>query len=154
MSQIISIDALDTWIGRDLGASDWLTIDQAGVNQFADATGDHQFIHVDPEAATPIFGGTIAHGFLTLSLCVSLMGEMMLEPEGHGQWINYGLNKVRFIAPVLTGSRVRLAMTCEDIAVKKPGVYLLTYTMTLEIEGSDKPAYVAEFLMMSVGASA
>ena len=150
MPNVVSIEELKQSEGTQLKPSSWMTIDQERVNQFADATGDHQFIHVDPERAEPIFGGTIAHGYLTLSLSVHLLSEHMLEPEGHKQWINYGLNKVRFVAPVLTGSKVRLQTKVTSVTEKKPGIWLLGYEITMEIEGGEKPAYVAEFLMMSV----
>ncbi len=150
MPQRVTLAELASFAGKDLGHSEWVQIDQPRVNQFADATGDHQFIHVDPERATPLFGGTIAHGFLTLSMSVTLLDPLLLEPEGHGSWINYGLNKVRFVAPVLTGKRVRLAVKVAEITEKRPGTWLFTYDVALEIEGEAKPAYIAQLLLMSV----
>ena len=122
--------------GRDLGASDWLSIEQDRVDRFADATGDHQWIHVDPERAkTGPFGTTIAHGYLTLSLVIPLWTKL-LTIEGIGMAVNYGLNKVRFPAPVPVGSRIRLAArVAEARAVAGDGV---------EIDGGAKPAAVAQ----------
>ena len=136
-------------IGEDLGASDWKLIDQAMINQFADVTGDHQFIHVNPELAkqTP-FGGTIAHGFLTLSLIASLMPEDAIVLEGIKMGVNYGFEKVRFLQPVPTGSRVRARhklVGCED---KGGGRFLVTTEVTVEIEGQNKPAIIASWLGM------
>lgn len=150
MPKKVAVSELAGYAGKALGHSEWVHIDQERVNLFADATGDHQFIHVDPERATPLFGGTIAHGFLTLSMSVTLLDPLLLEPEGHGSWINYGLNKVRFIAPVRTGKKVRLAVKVADVTEKRPGTWLFTYDVALEIEGEDKPGYIAQLLLMSV----
>lgn len=139
--------------GRDLGVSEWLEIDQDRVNAFADVTEDHQFIHVDPEAAaqTP-FGGTIAHGFLTLSLLPRLTAGMTILPDGMVMGINYGLNRVRFLAPVKVGKRIRARATVADVQEKGPGQFLVTTDVTVEIEGEDKPALVAEWLGLFVTA--
>jgi acyl dehydratase len=135
--------------GKDLGYSDWLTIDQARINLFAEATGDFQFIHVDPvKAAQTPFGSTIAHGFLSLSLMPRLMESLLVVPEGMQMAINYGLDSVRFIQPVKVDSRVRLKVTLAQVTEKKPGQWLLKATATLEIEGQDKPAFVAEPLSL------
>jgi acyl dehydratase len=150
MPQKVAISELAGFAGKELGHSEWVQIEQERVNQFADATGDHQFIHVDPERATPLFGGTIAHGFLTLSMSVTLLGPFLIEPEGHGTWINYGLNKVRFVAPVRTGKRIRMAVKVAEVTEKRPGSYLFTYDVAMEIEGEAKPAYIAQLLLMSV----
>ncbi|WP_109514673.1 MaoC family dehydratase [Pseudomonas ovata] len=140
---------LADYVGQDLGHSDWLTIDQERIDLFAEATGDFQFIHVDPvKAAQTPFGGTIAHGFLSLSLIPKLMGDLLVLPEGLKMVVNYGLDSVRFIQPVAVGSRVRLKLQLTDVTEKKPGQWLLKGTVTLEIEGQDKPAYIAEPLTL------
>ena len=129
--------------GRDLGHTDWLQVDQGRVDTFAAATDDHQWIHVDPErAAAGPFGGTIAHGYLTLALLIPLMGEL-LEVTGVRMSLNYGLEKVRFPAPVPVGSKIRLLGRVESVEdVPGDGVQL-TVDFTVEIEGSAKPACVA-----------
>ena len=129
--------------GTDLGASDWVEVTQDRIDTFADATGDHQWIHVDPErAASGPFGGTIAHGYLTLSLVVPLFAEL-LELHGGTMTLNYGLNKVRFPAPVPVGSRIRLRG--QVLAVTElPGAAELIIDLTVEVEGSAKPACVAQ----------
>ena len=123
------------------------TIDQARIDAFADATEDRQFIHVDPAAAaqTP-FGGTIAHGFLTLSLLSRMGAEAMLLPEGMTMAVNYGLDRVRFLAPVSSGKRVRGRFTLDSIDEKAPGQWLMRHTVSVEIEGEDKPALTAQWL--------
>ena len=119
------------------------------VDQFAECTGDHQFIHVDPEkAAKTPFGGTIAHGFLSLSLIPKLMEGLLVLPEGLKMAVNYGLDTVRFIQPVRVGSRVRLGLTLLDVNEKNPGQWLIKARATLEIEGQEKPAYIAETLSL------
>ncbi|MBA1273512.1 MaoC family dehydratase [Stutzerimonas azotifigens] len=145
----VPVTELKDYIGKDLGRSEWLTIDQDRIDRFADCTGDHQFIHVDPEKAklTP-FGTTIAHGFLSLSLIPMLMGDLLVRPEGTKMGINYGLDSVRFIQPVKVGSRVRLNVTLLDAYEKNPGQWLLKARVEMEIEGGDKPAYIAETLAL------
>jgi acyl dehydratase len=130
-----------------VGTSSWLRIDQARIDQFAEATEDRQFIHVDPAAAeqTP-FGGTIAHGFLTLSLLSRMAAEAMLVPEGVKMAVNYGLDRVRFLAPVRSGARVRGRFTLDSVEEKAPGQWLMRHTVTVEIEGEDKPALTAQWL--------
>ena len=149
MFELVPVEKLETMIGQDNGISDWVLIDQERVNRFADATDDHQWIHVDVEnAKTGPFGGTIAHGFLTLSL-TSLFGSSgKYLPEGMKMVVNYGLNKVRFINPVLVGSRIRSRMVLSAVEEKEPGRLLITTTHTIEIEGQEKPACVAEALAM------
>lgn len=122
---------------------------QNRINQFAECTGDHQFIHVDPVKAkhTP-FGGTIAHGFLSLSLIPMLMESLMIMPEGLKMAVNYGLDSVRFIQPVKVDSRVRLAVSIVEITEKRAGQWLIKAQATLEIEGEEKPAYIAEPLTL------
>lgn len=145
----VPVAQLKDFIGKELGHSAWLTIDQSRVDRFADCTGDHQFIHVDPERArqTP-FGGTIAHGFLSLSLIPMLMEGLMIMPEGLKMVVNYGLDSVRFIQPVRVGVRVRLALSLVDAYEKNPGQWLLKGRAVLQIEGQEKPAYVAEPLTL------
>ena len=140
---------LQATVGADLGVSDWITIEQDRVNQFADVTEDHQFIHVNPEAAkmTP-FGGPIAHGFLTLSLLSKFSEQGGLVIEGVKMGVNYGFEKVRFLAPVKVGKKVRGHFKLKAADEKRPGQYLLTYEVTVEIEGEDKPALVADWLGM------
>ena len=149
MPEFISLDDLAALVGQDLEPSDWFEITQKRVNQFADATNDHQFIHVKPLKAkfTP-FRGTIAHGFLTLSLITHLMTQNARVPEGLKMTINYGSDKVRYIAPVRVGKRIRAHQKIIDMTEKKPGQWLFKTEVTIEIEGEDKPALVAETLAM------
>ncbi len=146
---VVPVSKLKELPGRELGPSGWIEIDQSRIDAFAEATGDRQFIHVDPEAAaqTP-FGSTIAHGFLSLSLVVPLMAEIGVMPESAVMAINYGLNKLRFPAPVPVGSRVRLAAVVADVESRSGGGFLITNEITVEIEGSDRPALVAEMLTL------
>src|SRR5437763_5447679 len=134
-------------VGEEIGISDWLTVDQARIDAFAEATEDRQFIHTDALAAaqTP-FGGTIAHGFLSLSLLSRMGAEAMLLPEGLKMAVNYGLDRVRFLSPVKSGSRVRGRFRLDSVEEKAPGQILLRHTVTVEIEGEDKPALTAEWL--------
>ncbi|MBS7417580.1 MaoC family dehydratase [Pseudomonas syringae] len=145
----VPVAELKQHIGKDAGYSDWLTIDQQRINLFADATGDFQFIHVDPvKAAQTPFGATIAHGFLSLSLIPQLMEGIMVLPEGLKMAVNYGIDSVRFVQPVKVNSRVRLKVQLTDVSEKKTGQWLLKATATLEIEGQEKPAFVAEPLTL------
>ena len=145
----VPVAELKDYVGKELGRSEWLTIDQERINLFAEATGDYQFIHVDPvKAAQTPFGSTIAHGFLSLSLIPKLMEDILILPEGVKMVVNYGLDSVRFIQPVKVNSKVRLKVELSDATEKKPGQWLLKATCTLEIEGSDKPAYIAESLSL------
>ena len=128
--------------------SDWLEVSQDMINQFADATLDHQFIHVNPERAkaeTP-FGGTIAHGFLTLSLLSGLVEKCMPRIENAAMGVNYGLNKVRFLTPVPSGARIRGKFILAECSQRNPGEYLSRYDVSVEIENMEKPALVAEWL--------
>lgn len=149
MAAAVPASELTSYIGKDMGHSDWLTIDQERVNQFAECTGDHQFIHIDEEKAklTP-FGGTIAHGFLSLSLLPVLSAGLLVRPQGLKMAVNYGLDNLRFIQPVRVGSRVRLHVTVVDVTEKNPGQWLVKARSTLEIEGVDKPAFIAEGLTL------
>ena len=144
---IASLEEIRGQIGREIGVSDWLVVDQARINAFADATEDRQFIHVDPAAAaqTP-FGGTIAHGFLSLSLLSRMAAEAMLLPDGLKMAVNYGLDRVRFLAPVKSGKRVRGRFVLDSVEEKAPGQILLRHTVTVEIEGEEKPALTAQWL--------
>ena len=133
--------------GEDLGTSDWLTIDQERVDRFADATGDHQWIHVDVErAASGPFGGTVAHGYLTLSL-VPFLGGQVVAFETPGARLNYGTNKVRFPHPVLVGQRIRAHVALADVTALPSGLQA-TIRYTVEIDGAPKPACVAETVVL------
>lgn len=132
--------------GQEIGSSDWLLIDQDRVNLFADATGDHQWIHVDVPRATAEMGGPIAHGFLTLSL-IPFLGKDILKVEGVSRGINYGLNKVRFTNMVRVGSKVRAVQKLLSVEPKSGGL-MLTSEVTIEIEGEARPACVAETVSM------
>jgi acyl dehydratase len=151
MRDAIPVGALDALVGTELGVSPWFMLDQARIDAFADATLDHQFIHVDVERAreTP-FGGTIAHGLLTLSLIVHLCLDLVPRLEGTRMLLNYGFNRVRFPTFVRSGSRIRARATLDAAAERGPGQYLLTLAVTIEIEGEAKPAVVAEWLSFHV----
>ena len=151
MAGLVPAETLKDYIGKDMGASDWLLVDQDRINQFADATNDHQFIHVDPEKATPLFGSTIAHGFLSLSLMAGLPAPQV-APENMKMVFNYGLDKVRFLTPVNVGSKVRTKATLISVDDKGDGRYLLKNEIIMEIEGQEKPAFIAEALTMYVTA--
>lgn len=149
MPATISASELPSLVGTELGVSGWLLIDQDRVNAFADATLDHQFIHVDVDkAAMTPFGGTIAHGFLTLSLLPHFLESAAVPLEGVLMALNYGTDKVRFLQPVKVGSRIRARTVLAGAEERKPGQWLLRETVTIEIEGEDKPAMVAEALML------
>jgi acyl dehydratase len=140
------LDELKALAGADLGHTGWLEITQDRVNAFADATDDHQWIHVDREkAAAGPFGGTVAHGYLTLSLVVSLFSELA-EVKGVSMEINYGLNKVRFPAPVPVGSKIRLAAQLGAVEDAGVNAVQVAVDLTIEVEGSEKPACVAQAL--------
>ena len=147
---IETFEELRAKVGEELGVSDWVEVDQSRIDGFADCTGDRQWIHVDPERArrqSP-FRTTIAHGFLTLSLIGALIQEIGVIPENTQAAFNYGLDKVRFIAPVKVGARVRMRTVLMSMEDKGPGQYLLKSENTIEIEGLTKPALVAETLVM------
>ena len=143
-------EKLVDYVGQEIGSSDWFEVDQDRINMFADATLDHQFIHIDSEKATPLFGSTIAHGFLSLSLVPHLTSQAVLAPENLKMVFNYGLDKVRFINPVNVGSKVRTHSKCVSVDDKGDGRYLMKTEVTMEIEGVEKPAYIAETLSMFV----
>jgi acyl dehydratase len=146
-----TLDEIRSRVGTQVGVSGWLTIDQARIDAFADATEDRQFIHVDAEAAaqTP-FGGTIAHGFLSLSLLSRMAADAMLMPESLKMVVNYGLDRVRFLAPVKSGSRVRGRFVLDSVEEKAPGQWLMRHIVTVEIEGGDKPALTAVWLTLLI----
>jgi len=146
---LASLTDIKSRAGQEVGVSSWIEIGQARIDAFADATEDRQFIHVDPEAAaqTP-FGGTIAHGFLSLSLLSRMGAEAMLVPEGMKMAINYGLDRVRFLAPVRSGKRVRGRFTLDSAEEKAAGQLLMHHTVTVEIEGEEKPALTAIWLTL------
>ena len=142
-----TLDEVSAAIGEELGTSDWLTIDQERVNVFADATGDHQWIHVDVDRAKDgPFGGTIAHGYLTLSL-IPYLSNQVFGVETDGAKLNYGLNKVRFPNPVPVGARVRAVVTVGEVT-DLPAGKQLTMKYVIEIEDHDKPACVAETVVL------
>ena len=144
---IASLDDIRAKVGQSLGASDWIEVGQDRIAAFADATDDHQFIHIDPKlAAQTPFGGTIAHGFLSLSLLSRMAADAMHVPDSMTMAVNYGLDRVRFLAPVRAGKRVRGHFTLESADEKAPGQLLLKHTVTVEIEGEDKPALTAQWL--------
>jgi len=148
---IASLDEIRAHVGKEIGTSSWLTVDQARIDEFAEATEDRQFIHVDPAAAaqTP-FGGTIAHGFLSLSLLSRMGAETMMIPDGVKMGVNYGLDRVRFLAPVKSGARVRGRFMLDSVEEKAPGQLLLRHVVTVEIEGQEKPALTAQWLTLII----
>ena len=150
MIGLVPADKLTDYVGQEIGSSEWFQVEQDRIDMFADATLDHQFIHVDTEKATPLFGSTIAHGFLSLSLIPHLTSQAVLAPENLKMVFNYGLDKVRFINPVNVGAKVRTHRKCLSVDDKGDGRYLMKTEVTMEIEGVDKPAYVAETLSMFV----
>jgi acyl dehydratase len=142
-----SIEEIQASIGREVGVSDWILIDQPAIDTFAEVTQDHQFIHVDPDAAakTP-FGGTVAHGFLTLSLLSRMAADAMLRPAEMKMGVNYGFERVRFMAPVRSGKRVRGRFRLDRFEEKRPGQWQFVHNVTVEIEGEDKPALIADWI--------
>ena len=147
---LLSLDEYKARVGEEFLSTDWILIDQARIDAFAKATEDYQFIHVDPEAAakTP-FGTTIAHGYLTLSLCSAFAYSALPGIKGTKMGVNYGLNKVRFMAPVKSGRRVRGRFKLADLSERSPGIMQSTYHVTVEIEGEDKPALAAEWVTLA-----
>lgn len=136
-------------VGSEVGISPWLLVDQAMIDAFAEATGDRQFIHVDPQrAAQTPFGGTVAHGFLTLSLLSKFAEEALPPVEGCEISVNYGFDKVRFIAPVRSGSRIRARFVLRECAERSTKEVVGRYAVTVEIEGSERPALAAEWLIL------
>ncbi len=149
MIEVLPLAEITERIGREIGKSDWVQINQEKINQFAECTGDHQWIHVDEEkAAAGPFGKTIAHGYLTISMIPKLSENISLVPEGTMMAINYGLNKVRLLNPVTVGSKIRDNVVLGSVTEKEGGRILISTTHTVEIEGQEKPACVAETLTM------
>ena len=144
---LITADQIDHYLGKSIATSRWFEVDQERINRFADLTEDHQFIHVDEEAAaqTPL-GGTIAHGFLTLSLLSAMAAEGMLILDGTHMALNYGFDKVRFLQPVPSRSKVRGHFSLLKHEERRPGEHLFTFEVSVEIEGVEKPALVAHWL--------
>jgi len=144
---VATLDDIHAKVGQIVGTSDWIVVTQDRITRFADATEDHQFILVDPKAAQAAgFGGTIAHGFLSLSLLSRMAADVMLIPDTTKMALNYGLDRVRFLAPVRAGKRVRGHFTLDGVEEKAPGQLLIRQTVSVEIEGEDKPALTAQWL--------
>ena len=151
MALTLSVDQLIHYIGEEVGISEWLLVYQERINQFADATGDHQYIHVDSErAAQTPFGSTIAHGFLTMSLMVLMGYEGSTKLKNSVMGINYGFDKLRFINPVKVNSKIRGRFRLISAEEKNTNQWLLKHNITVEIAGEEKPALVAEWLGMTV----
>ena len=144
---LASLDEIRGKIGQEVGVSDWLLVDQERIDRFAEVTDDHQFIHVDPAAAaaTP-FGTTIAHGFLSLSLLSRMAADAMLVPDGAKMGVNYGFERVRFLAPVKSGKRVRGRFTLTSLDEKRPGQWQFVHNVSVEIEDEPKPALTADWI--------
>jgi acyl dehydratase len=151
MAETVKAEDLPKLAGKELPPSEWMEITQDRVNQFAEATNDFQFIHVDPErAAQTPFGGPIAHGFLSLSLLSYLNAHTAIFPENLAMGINYGSDKVRYLMPVRVGQRIRSRQKVLEVTEKNPGQWLMKTAVTVEIEGDETPALVAEILSMLV----
>ena len=144
----ISLREMKSFVGKEVGVSDWITVDQSTIDRFADATGDHQFIHVDPKraAAETSFGGTIAHGFLTLSLLSAMNYNCLPTVRERRLGINYGFDKVRFMAPVKAGARVRGRFVLADCRFRGASMLECLYAVTVEIENERKPALTAQWI--------
>lgn len=151
MTTTINANTLNDYIGKESGVSKWFTISQAQIDMFADATHDHQFIHVDTEKAkqTP-FGTTIAHGFLSLSLLSAIAYDASINLENTIMGLNYGFDKIRFLQPVKVNSRVRGRMTLSKVIEKRPGEFLFSWDVIVEIESEEKPALSAQWLTMAI----
>ncbi|MBT8472177.1 MAG: MaoC family dehydratase [Marinicaulis sp.] len=149
--KFVKAEELVNYVGKEVGVSDWCEISQDRINQFADVTEDHQYIHVDPEAAKASpFGTTVAHGFLTLSMLSKLAESSVLVIEGVKAGVNYGFDKVRFITPVKSGKRIRGRFKLMKADQRLPGQWAIKYAATVEIEGEEKLALVAEWLTMQI----
>jgi acyl dehydratase len=146
----VSVEAMKARVGEEIGRSAWLLVSQEMIDGFADVTDDRQFIHIDPERAkaeTP-FGGTIAHGFLTLSLLSTFARDALPAIEGRKMGINYGFDRVRFITPVRSGARVRGRFTLHEMAERAQKLFMFRYGVSVEIEGAAKPALTADWLTL------
>jgi acyl dehydratase len=146
---VASIDEIRARVGEEIGVSGWIEVTQGAIDQFAGVTQDHQFIHVDPVAAaqTP-FGGTVAHGFLTLSLLSRFAADVMLHPQEIKMGVNYGFERVRFMAPVRAGKRIRGRFRLTSFEEKRPGQWQFVHNVAVEIEDEDKPALIADWIGM------
>ncbi|MCO5162441.1 MAG: MaoC family dehydratase [Mesorhizobium sp.] len=150
--EAITIEAMSRLVGQEVGVSPWRQIDQQMIDRFADATDDHQFIHVDPERAraeTP-YGGTIAHGFLLLSLFSPMAYETLPPLKGAGMAINHGFDRIRFTSPVRSGARVRTRFLLAELNARPSGMVQIGYDVTMEIENAMKPALTARWQMIAV----
>ena len=148
---IATLDEITARIGTQIGTSDWITIDQKRINEFADVTEDRQFIHVDPNAAKEtMFGGTVAHGFLSLSLLSRMAFDAMLIPDNLKMAVNYGFNNIRFLAPVPAGARVRGIFTLTNVEEKSLGQLLMHHNVMVDIDVTEKPALTADWLGLLV----
>ena len=149
MVQQLTMQQLKETIGKEIIKSDWFEVTQDSINKFADCTNDHQWIHVDEERSSKgPFGQPIAHGFLILSLMAQPILDLDVAPTGSKMMVNYGLNKLRFINPVVSGSKIRLVGTLSAVEEKGEGRVLMTVKTSMEIKDADKPAFIAEFLLM------
>lgn len=149
---MLNVESITNQIGRQVGVSDWITVDQNRINTFADCTDDHQFIHIDPERAareTP-FGGAIAHGFLSLSLLSKMAEQAGIALNGAAMGVNYGFDRVRFLHPVAAGKRVRGAFHLKGVEERAPGQWMLTMGVVVDIEGEDRPALAADWLVLQI----
>ncbi len=148
-TRTLSLEEVKSYTGKEIGVSDWFLIDQDRISRFADITEDHMFLHVDPEAAaaTP-FGGTIAHGLLTLSMMPVMAYQAVPGISGTKMGVNYGYNRIRFIAPVRSGKRIRGRFVVKSVEAKSDGRMEINHEATIEIEGEDKPALVGEWLTL------
>jgi acyl dehydratase len=146
---VATLEQIAARVGQEIGISGWLMVGQERITAFADATEDRQFIHVDPQAAAQTsFGGTIAHGFLTLSLLSRMAAETIFVPDTTKMIVNYGLDRVRFLAPVRSGKRIRGRFSLDGLEAKAPGQILLRHIVAVVIEGEDKPALSAVWLTL------
>lgn len=144
---VASLEEIQSKVGTEIGVSEWITVDQDRIDRFAEVTEDRQFIHVDPEAAAKtVFRGTIAHGFLSLSLLSRFGEDAFLQPPGVRMGVNYGFEKIRFIAPVKAGKRVRGRFVLKSAEERKPRQWEFHHEVTVEIEGEEKPALTAEWI--------
>lgn len=144
---LASLAEIGSKVGQEIGVSDWILIDQQRIDAFAEVTDDHQFIHVDPVAAgNSPFGGTIAHGFLSLSLLSRMAADVFLIPDGARMAVNYGFERIRFLAPVRSGKRVRGRFTLASAEERRPGQWQFVHQVTVEIEDEPKPALTAEWI--------
>ncbi|KIC48807.1 MaoC family dehydratase [Tateyamaria sp. ANG-S1] len=151
MSIEAAFDALQAQIGSEVGVSNWITVDQPMINRFADVTRDDQWIHIDPvRAADSDLGGTIAHGFLTLSLASRFAYDCFPLLPGQSMGINYGFNRLRFLTPVRPGQQLRGRFTLRDVSKRSPTELLRSFDLTIQIEGVETPALVAEWLGLAV----